>query len=236
MINCGYAGDAMSDFPSELLRPGAERYGCQLYWRVLDPVCMDGDAMLEIGCGRGGGLDFASRSWRLSRSVGVDFSGALVQLCERQFGGGGIEFKRADALALPFEDESFNVAISVEASHAVADKKRYLSEALRVLKKGGIFVWVDFVYERESSSHSLKRIERTIRESGAQLLEQEELSVQALAALAAVSRDRVRRIERSVWRPFQSLARDFAVTEGSSLYQSLLEQRARYWSFQLKKD
>ena len=60
--------------------------------------------------------------------------------------GGRLTFLKASAAALPFDDAAFDIVVSNLVFHEVrdvADKKLLLKEALRVLKKGGIFVFQD---------------------------------------------------------------------------------------------
>ena len=52
-------------------------------------------------------------------------------------------FQKASASKLPFADESFDVVVSNLTFHEVKDvkdKREVVREALRVVKKGGIFV------------------------------------------------------------------------------------------------
>ena len=50
-----------------------------------------------------------------------------------------IRFVQGDVGALPFEDESFDVVLSLNGFHAFPDKEAAYRETYRVLKKGGIF-------------------------------------------------------------------------------------------------
>jgi ubiquinone/menaquinone biosynthesis C-methylase UbiE len=50
-----------------------------------------------------------------------------------------IKFVQGDVGALPFEDESFDVVLSLNGFHAFPDKEAAYRETYRVLKKGGIF-------------------------------------------------------------------------------------------------
>lgn len=235
MLNCGYVGEESIGFPEHLVENSRERASYLLYWKVLEPYLKNGDSILEIGCGSGGGLAFVAKWKRLDRVVGVDFAGALIRRCRRLFGAAAIEFRRADALALPFDDKCFDVAISVESSHGIEEKDLFLEEALRVLRRGGVFVWVDFIYSRASSMHSLERCEAAIAGCGAKCIKRLDMSENALASLRESSPERIKRIEESVWKPFQGIAKDFAVTEESSLYRCLAEERGHYCLFVLRK-
>jgi ubiquinone/menaquinone biosynthesis C-methylase UbiE len=50
-----------------------------------------------------------------------------------------IKFVQGDVGALPFEDESFDIVLSLNGFHAFPDKEAAYRETYRVLKKGGIF-------------------------------------------------------------------------------------------------
>lgn len=49
-----------------------------------------------------------------------------------------------DAAALNFSDESFDAVTSICVLHHVPGYEKAISEAARVLKRGGIFMIVDF--------------------------------------------------------------------------------------------
>ena len=50
-----------------------------------------------------------------------------------------IEFVQGDVGALPFEDESFDLVLSLNGFHAFPDKEAAYNEVFRVLKPGGTF-------------------------------------------------------------------------------------------------
>jgi SAM-dependent methyltransferase len=63
-----------------------------------------------------------------------------------------VTFQKGSAAALPFDNESMDVVVSNLVFHEVSsvkDKKELVREALRVLKKGGKFVFQDlFLWKR----------------------------------------------------------------------------------------
>lgn len=50
-----------------------------------------------------------------------------------------IDFRQGDVGALPFEDERFDIVLSLNGFHAFPDKDAAYRETHRVLKSGGIF-------------------------------------------------------------------------------------------------
>jgi len=58
-----------------------------------------------------------------------------------------VTFVQGDVGALPFEDESFDIVLSLNGFHAFPDKEAAYRETFRVLKKGGIFCGCFYVKE-----------------------------------------------------------------------------------------
>ena len=90
--------------------------------RVLDSCCGTGD--LALACLRAGG-----------RVTGLDFSEPMLQRARRK--SSEVEWVRGDALALPFEDDSFDAATVGFGVRNLADLERGLAELRRVLVPGG---------------------------------------------------------------------------------------------------
>jgi ubiquinone/menaquinone biosynthesis C-methylase UbiE len=95
---------------------------------------------LDVGTGRGYMALQLARIHRAASVVGIDHSITQVRSAERlrrKWGVGNASFRQADALRLPFEDESFHGAVSVGSVKHWHDPKRGLAEIHRVLKPGG---------------------------------------------------------------------------------------------------
>ncbi|WP_426126058.1 class I SAM-dependent methyltransferase [Pararhizobium sp. PWRC1-1] len=65
-------------------------------------------------------------------------------------GNGMVTFRQADAQSLPFEDESFDIAVCQFGVMFFPDKQRSYSETLRVLKPGGTYLFA--VWDRLSTN------------------------------------------------------------------------------------
>ena len=94
--------------------------------------------VLDVGCG-GGGMPL-SLAEHARYVVGIDpidrFSDAGVKLAaERRLSN--LRFVRADGMALPFANGSFDLLLSHAVIEHVADARRYLRECRRVLVPGG---------------------------------------------------------------------------------------------------
>lgn len=89
-------------------------------------------------------LDLASATGALSRRlsregrtvIGVDLSGANVAEARDK---GGAEYVQADIRYLPFAENSFDAVVSSLGLGVVENRGRFLEEAARVLRPGGVF-------------------------------------------------------------------------------------------------
>ncbi|MFO1105200.1 MAG: methyltransferase domain-containing protein [Amaricoccus sp.] len=104
-----------------------------------------GMQVLDIGCGIGGPARQIAQRYGVE-VTGIDLTADLVAAAEelsRRAGVGGVRFLEASALALPFEDASFDRALLIHVGMNIADKATLFAEAARVLRPGGLFA----VYE-----------------------------------------------------------------------------------------
>lgn len=119
--------------------------------------------LLEISCGRGGGLAYLTKHLSApARAVGLDFSRAAIGFCTRHYRErADLRFVAGDALALPFEDASFDVVVNVEASNHFREGDALFQEVQRVLRPGGAFLYAD-----SRIAHKLPRIGGALKAAG----------------------------------------------------------------------
>ncbi|MGW1072260.1 methyltransferase domain-containing protein [Streptomyces sp. NPDC002537] len=115
----------------------------------LDPK--EGQRLLDIGCGTGRTALKAARQ-RGVEVTGVSVSKEQIAAANRLAGEHGLTdrltFEVADAMRLPYEDESFDCAWAVE-SLCHMDRAKALGEAWRVLKPGGDLMVLESVVTEE---------------------------------------------------------------------------------------
>jgi sarcosine/dimethylglycine N-methyltransferase len=70
------------------------------------------------------------------------------------------DFRCADALAMPFADETFDVVIGQEAWVHVPDKPGLIGECVRVLRRGGRIAFTDVLARTSLASAVLERLTR----------------------------------------------------------------------------
>ena len=124
---------------------------------LLGRLDLRGDErILDLGCGRGAVLLLAAQHLTTGRAVGVDLwrrvdqSGNSLEATRRNAIAEGVddrvELHTANMMALPFEDDSFDVIVSNFAIHNIsgrAGREKAVSEAVRVLRPGGRLLIVD---------------------------------------------------------------------------------------------
>jgi len=101
-----------------------------------------GGAILDLASGTGDLALEAHRQFPDRKIFAADFSLGMMQAGQKRRGP-KLNFTAADALNIPFCDESFDAVVSGFLMRNVVDLDRALQEQWRVLKHGGIFVSLD---------------------------------------------------------------------------------------------
>lgn len=104
---------------------------------LLEPV-----RVLEIACGTG----VVTRALRQVLSsdaqiIATDLNQPMLDYASSMKGDGTVEWRQADAMQLPFEDGTFDVVVCQFAVMFLSDKPKAFSEARRVLRPGGTYVF-----------------------------------------------------------------------------------------------
>lgn len=116
--------------------------------------------IIDIGCGNGVLAVKLAQRFRATQVVGVDYWGKdweySKSICEKNAQiaqvQSRVEFQKGDAAALDFADETFDAATSNLTFHevkSVRDKKDVVRKALRVVKPGGAFAFVDYFFDEK---------------------------------------------------------------------------------------
>ncbi|MDH4163836.1 MAG: methyltransferase domain-containing protein [Nitrospirota bacterium] len=104
--------------------------------------------VLDLCSALGAGLRFLVKNFQV-KGYGLDGTAHMVEEAKKRAERGGfngsIEFKLGDVTTIPWDSNTFDVVWGEDAWCYVADKDKQISEASRVLKKGGTIAFTDWV-------------------------------------------------------------------------------------------
>jgi demethylmenaquinone methyltransferase/2-methoxy-6-polyprenyl-1,4-benzoquinol methylase len=140
-------------------------------WRTraakhLGPVFVDRETrVLDLCCGTGDLAIALNRRYR-ARVIGVDFAHSMLARARKKSAGPQspslmqvrpIRYIEADALQLPFADETFDVVTTAFGFRNLANYEAGLREIQRVLKPSGTVAILEFAEPREGRLGDLYR-------------------------------------------------------------------------------
>lgn len=221
--NYGYA-PATGDHP--------ERFQHQMYLEMLGELrqvreVRPGMKLLEVSCGRGGGLMAFLRAAPEIDVTGLDVADSAIAFCRRTHGESDHRhFVQGSALDLPFPDSHFDVVLNVEASNDYADRERFFREAARVLKPDGVLLYTDTVHRKLRDG-----IEEGLAAAGFRA-KFRDISDNVVEACRADTPRRRAVIRRHAPLPVRVFLKDqlanYAGLEGSNKFSAFLDGRRRY--------
>ncbi|MES2527223.1 MAG: bifunctional 2-polyprenyl-6-hydroxyphenol methylase/3-demethylubiquinol 3-O-methyltransferase UbiG [Bdellovibrionota bacterium] len=98
--------------------------------------------VLDVGCGAGFlANEFADKGFAVT---GVDLSGESLKVAQNYDKTGSVKYLEADALHLPFPDQSFDVVTCMDFLEHVENPEKYIKEISRVLRPQGLFFFHTF--------------------------------------------------------------------------------------------
>jgi demethylmenaquinone methyltransferase/2-methoxy-6-polyprenyl-1,4-benzoquinol methylase len=125
--------------------------------RILSPILKRADAVvLDLCCGTGD-LALSLARAGAARVIGADFAHTMLVQASAKGAAVGIKFLEADALSLPFADESFDLLTAAFGFRNLANYEDGLREMRRVLKVGGTVAILEFTEPPEGVLGDLYR-------------------------------------------------------------------------------
>jgi SAM-dependent methyltransferase len=143
---------AWNEWAADFVAPGESSWAsAEPHWGIWGvpeadlgvlPADLDGLDTIELGCGTGYVSAWLAR--RGARPVGIDLSPGQLETARRLQREYGLEFPLCEASAeeLPFDDASFDLAISEYGACLWADPYKWVPEAARVLRPGGRLIFL----------------------------------------------------------------------------------------------
>jgi ubiquinone/menaquinone biosynthesis C-methylase UbiE len=202
----------------------------QLYHHVASQVPLLGKDILEVSCGHGGGANYIARKFEPRRYTALDLNPAAIQFCEQHHRKDGLNFQPGDAENLPFESNTFDAVINVEASHCYPNFARFLAEVARVLRPGGHFLYADFRF-----AESRAEWEQALATCPLHLQHTRIINSEVLRGMDRNSARSLQLIARHLPKFLHGLGRDFAGVQGSRIYNALVSGELTYRSYCLEK-
>ena len=206
------------------------RYAAQLYHLVATGADIKGKAILEVGCGRGGGLSYVKRYFSPASATGLDLNNKAIEFCKKHYSNEHIKFLQGDAQDLIFEDNTFDIVINIESAHRYPQTDAFIYEVYRVLKPCGFLLFADFGNETD-----LLKLNAQLKKSNLQFVKEEIITSNVVEALKLSTVERQKLIKKLIPKSLQGLSRNFAATEGSSTYNKFLLRDFEYVFYVLKK-
>lgn len=124
--------------------------------KILRPVLQPpGAVVLDLCCGTGD-LTLALRRSGPARIIGADFAHPML-VQARAKSAAAVPFLEADALRLPFADETFDLLTAAFGFRNLANYEDGLREMRRVLKRGGTLAILEFTEPPEGIIGSVYR-------------------------------------------------------------------------------
>lgn len=125
-----------------------------LYWGNLHNPETPPQNILDVGCGIGGSTLYLAQKFNAT-AQGVTLSPEQAKRGQERATevnlGERVQFQVANALNLPFSDESFDLIWSLESGEHFPDKAKFLQEAYRVLKPGGMLLMATWCHRPTDS-------------------------------------------------------------------------------------
>jgi SAM-dependent methyltransferase len=227
-MNYGYE-DGESDLQLQA-KEEFNRYPIQLYHQLVKDHNLEGKDILEIGCGRGGGLAFIHRLFKPASSVGIDRDPSAIGFCQKHYNQPGLSFMQGDAQNIHLPDHSFDLIINVESCHLYERMDLFLHEVERLLKPNGIFLLTDF-----RASHKIQELVGQLDSSGLIPVGHRDVTSGVLKGLELDDNRRMGLIRRLVPKFLIWIAKDFSGVKGSPTFRKFASREWVYYNFHLRK-
>ena len=113
-------------------------------------------SILDVGCGIGGSTLYLAEKFNAT-ATGITLSPVQTTRAKERSESANLSqrtnFIVADALEMPFADESYDLVWSLESGEHMPNKQKFLQECYRVLKPGGTIIMATWCHRPVDSSN-----------------------------------------------------------------------------------
>ncbi len=231
-MNFGYAYH-LEEKSSIDLKPEdiADQYCWQMYEHLLRHHPPGPEShVLEVGSGRGGACFLISQYYQPKMVTGIDLSDHAIDFCRNTYQGNNLNYVVAPANKLPVSDETIDLVINAESSHAYPDFNQFVSEVYRVLKPGGYLMTADIRKVEFVDEWKLAMLD-----AGLVLKHEKDITDHVIVSLNQQESVKENLILSNVPAYFRPHFRQFAGMQGSHIYNDFSTRKTVYKSFILQK-
>ncbi|OGV55641.1 MAG: hypothetical protein A2X49_02765 [Lentisphaerae bacterium GWF2_52_8] len=145
-VYCGPEGELWELIMGEQIHIGGLSSSLDLAEKAGIPA---GSSGIDLCCCSGAGMRFLLRFRSVAKMHGIDATAKVIEMGRSRCAKAGVNervsFTLADACESGLPSEAFDFSWGEDAWCYVADKKKLVSEAVRLVKKGGSIAFTDWV-------------------------------------------------------------------------------------------
>ncbi len=131
-----------------------------LRWSEYHPTADLAPKIIDIGCGIGGSSLYLAEKLQAS-VVGITLSPVQARRAQERAVAAGLKdqttFQVANALEIPYPDNTFDLVWTLESGEHMPDKTKFLQECYRVLKPGGRLILATWCHRPTESPDAAAR-------------------------------------------------------------------------------
>jgi tRNA (cmo5U34)-methyltransferase len=119
--------------------------------------CEHGSRILDLGCGTGLELEYYDKLCPSAQVTGIDLSQGMLSALAQKFAGRELRLIVGSYFDVPFGENAFDAAVSVESLHHFTKEEKVplYAKLHRALKEQGFFILTDYfaLSEEEERTH-----------------------------------------------------------------------------------
>jgi len=170
-MNDGYCDLDENDFPIDINYKLSKqlltwKYQTNLYKKTIDLGNVKDGNILDIACGRGGGLKFINDFYNFDKLVGVDINPNHIKLA-KSINKNNVKFMCNSIIDTNFKAESFDVISCIEANTYFSPYDKFIEKIYNYLKQNGVYIQATAYTEKyielfeKTGLHLIKSIDIT---------------------------------------------------------------------------